>query len=409
MSAPAPSPLPAGRIPELDGLRGVAIGMILLHHYFNVWAPNGSAMAYALVPFRLTWTGVDLFFVLSGFLIGGILLDARDSSNYFRVFYTRRFFRIVPVYVVFLGAFFILYTFVRWGSAPHLAWVTKDALPFGPYLVFLQNFWMMHGNVWGGFGLTVTWSLAIEEQFYLTLPLMIRLLRPRRLFLAFLGAGIILAPVFRAAFHALRPAAFYPAYFVIMPCRADSLLLGVLGAVIVRDARCRAWLAAHKKLSGYILLVLALGFVALTKFFFPPYGGVMLTAGLTWIAALYLAALLYALSWRESLLARCLRWGWLCWLGSIAYGVYLFHLFFLCMIYGVVWPGPPHISSFQTLCAFVMALAVTLAACRLSWIYFEKPLVQLGHRAKYEFAVVHSASVVSVAPAGGNQLEVSRN
>src|SRR6266851_1125269 len=92
----------SGRIPELDGIRGIAIGMVLIAHHFEVVSRPGSTLAYALVPLRLTWSGVDLFFVLSGFLIGGILLDARESSNYFRVFYTRRFFRIIPIYAVLL-------------------------------------------------------------------------------------------------------------------------------------------------------------------------------------------------------------------------------------------------------------------------------------------------------------------
>src|SRR6266446_3030301 len=92
----------SGRVPELDGIRGIAIGMVLVGHFFMIVSRPGSLLAYALVPLRLMWSGVDLFFVLSGFLIGGILLDARDSSNYFRVFYTRRFFRIVPIYAVLL-------------------------------------------------------------------------------------------------------------------------------------------------------------------------------------------------------------------------------------------------------------------------------------------------------------------
>src|SRR5260370_1528638 len=94
----------SGRIPELDGIRGIAIGMVLIAHHFEVVSRPGSARARALVPLRVDWSGVDLFFVLCGFLIGGILLDARESSNYFRVFYTRRFFRIVPIYAVLLAS-----------------------------------------------------------------------------------------------------------------------------------------------------------------------------------------------------------------------------------------------------------------------------------------------------------------
>ncbi len=404
-AASAKQPVPfalSARIPELDGLRGVAIGMILVTHYFGttIQVAIRTPMAYALAPFRLLWSGVDLFFVLSGFLIGGILLDARDSSNYFRVFYTRRFFRIVPIYAVCLGAFFILYTLVRSGAAVKLSWVVKDELPWAPYLFFLQNFWMMKWNTPGAPGIAVTWSLAIEEQFYLTLPLLIRILNPRRL-LAFLGAGILMAPIFRIAFHVMRPGRFYPAFWYMMPCRADALLFGVLGAVIVRDARCRAWLSGHRKLSGSILALLALGFVVLDKSFAGVTKPVMYTIGLTWLAAFYLAVLLYALSWRESLLSRCLRWSWLRWLGSIAYGVYLFHMFFLYVIYGSVWAGPPKISSFQTLCIVLVALAVTLAICRASWIYFERPLVRIGHRASYEFITTEPAGTAPSIPAEG--------
>jgi peptidoglycan/LPS O-acetylase OafA/YrhL len=159
VKAGAQSSFLAGRIPELDGIRGVAISMILVTHYFEgtIQEAMRTPLAYALIPFRLTWTGVDLFFVLSGFLIGGILLDARDSSNYFRVFYARRFFRIVPIYAVCLGAYFILFTLVRLGMAAKVSYIVKDQLPWTPYLTFLQNFWMMQRNTWGGFGLTVTW------------------------------------------------------------------------------------------------------------------------------------------------------------------------------------------------------------------------------------------------------------
>ena len=102
------------RIPELDGLRGLAILLVLVWHYFisSISVGVGTWQAYAVVPFRLTWSGVDLFFVLSGFLIGGILYDVKNSENYFKVFYFRRIYRIFPVYfiwaVLFVCAFILL-------------------------------------------------------------------------------------------------------------------------------------------------------------------------------------------------------------------------------------------------------------------------------------------------------------
>src|ERR1700690_1908815 len=89
-----------GRIPELDGIRGIAIAMILAHHYFllPIAASPGTFWSYVQAAGRLAWSGVDLFFVLSGFLIGGILLDARNSNNYYQTFYRRRIYRIFPLY-----------------------------------------------------------------------------------------------------------------------------------------------------------------------------------------------------------------------------------------------------------------------------------------------------------------------
>ena len=105
---------------------------------------------------------MDLFFVLSGFLIGGILLDTRDSPNYFRTFYARRFFRIVPLYVAVLCIAL---------AANHGK--IDEQIPTVTYFLFLQNFWMaLHGTF--GYLLSPTWSLAVEEQFYLTLPGIVR-------------------------------------------------------------------------------------------------------------------------------------------------------------------------------------------------------------------------------------------
>src|SRR5216684_4285326 len=184
----------SGRIPELDGIRGVAIGMVLIAHLFAVASRPGSALAYALVPLRLDWTGVDLFFVLSGFLIGGILLDARGSSNYFHVFYKRRFFRIVPIYAAILLVLPGLVSAAQWTNHGDFTWLKANALPWYSYWTFTQNLWMTHAASLGANALAITWSLSIEEQFYLSLPILVRLLSGRWL-LACVLIGICAAPL----------------------------------------------------------------------------------------------------------------------------------------------------------------------------------------------------------------------
>jgi peptidoglycan/LPS O-acetylase OafA/YrhL len=372
----------SGRIPELDGLRGIAIGMVLLFHYFDLafQARPGSFFAHVLTSGRLLRTGVDLFFVLSGFLIGGILLDARGSTNYFQVFYTRRFFRIVPIYAVCLGIVFALGFAVHHGLAPRFAWIFQEELPWIPHVLFLQNFWMAFRNSFGQ--LAITWSLAVEEQFYLTLPLLIRILSPRRL-LYVLAAGILAAPLLRIAMHALWPDRYIP-WFVLMPTRADALLLGVAGAVALRNERFLSWLASRR---GLVLgLLFPAQLVGVTFFALRSVSTFPLTSlAYTGLALFYLSILLYALTWRESSLSAFLRWRPLGWLGSIAYGTYLFHVLVLLSLVSIMRGSRSGITSLADFVARMFALVLTISLCQLSWTYFEKPLVALGHRTCYVF------------------------
>jgi peptidoglycan/LPS O-acetylase OafA/YrhL len=385
----------SGRIPELDGIRGIAIGMVLMAHFFEIVSRPGSPLAYALVPLRLTWSGVDLFFVLSGFLIGGILLDVRESSNYFRVFYTRRFFRIVPIYVVLL---------VSVALAAHLSSarivgrkeeVFYGQLPWVYFAAFLQNIGMSLHNVWGMFPLGVTWSLAVEEQFYLTLPLLVRFL-DRRALLRFALLAIVGAPLLRTFLLHRNPENFF-SWYTLMPCRADSLLLGVLGAIVLREPRWRGWLLGKHRLVLQTIAILLVGMAYLGWRSPSPHDVLMATIGFTWLAITYLLFMLYILLFRDSWASYCLRRSWLRGLGIIAYGIYLFHEFFLGMFFGRI----PWLRSWQDVGLSLTVLVVTIAFCRLSWVYFEKPLVNIGHRTVYQFRATGLPKTAPAIPAEG--------
>ena len=188
LTSAAHRPIPdwSVRIPALDGLRGIAILVVLLRHaIFGVTSVQGIEAHSRFATFviacgQLSWSGVDLFFVLSGFLIGGILLDARSSPRYFQTFYIRRAYRILPLYFLVIGLSLLPHLLAQF-SVARATHTTPLPLPWLSYATFTQNFWMAYLGVFGPSGMGITWSLAIEEQFYLSIPLLIRNVRPRNL------------------------------------------------------------------------------------------------------------------------------------------------------------------------------------------------------------------------------------
>ena len=197
-------------IRELDGLRGVAALMVIAWHYIGI--PDGPNFWLWRV-FYLGHFGVDLFFVMSGFLITTILLENRDSGTYFSSFYGRRALRIWPVYYLMCVA-----CFLGWlsGKSPTLF---QGVVPGWTYIFGIQNFWMAKLQDYGAFWLAGTWSLAIEEQFYLVFPLIVRLV-PTNVLPKILIAAIVVCPLGRLA------ASFTPdqfGYYVLPQFRADVL------------------------------------------------------------------------------------------------------------------------------------------------------------------------------------------
>jgi peptidoglycan/LPS O-acetylase OafA/YrhL len=371
------------RIPELDGLRGIAISLVIILHYFTaaLMVHRPHPLAYLQIATRLSWSGVDLFFILSGFLIGGILLDARPSASYFKVFYLRRFCRIFPIYFIFLGIVAFGYWFIYPSHRSTMDWLFGYPMRWYSYPTFTQNLWMTKWNYIGPVSLSITWSLAVEEQFYLTLPALIRFVRSSVLPYV-LGAGILAAPLLRIALIIWRPQA-QTALYVLLPCRMDALLLGVLAAYFFRKPGFVQAMYARRKSLWTLFALLAAGLVYFTttsNFFSIP----MATVGYDWLALFYLTALILALVHSQSWLARMLRWRWLMSFATIAYGAYLFHylIYGLCMAY--LRDAEGGLQNIPDLLVTLFALALTIVLTTLSWRYFEKPIVRWGHRLKYE-------------------------
>ncbi|HEV3218350.1 MAG TPA: acyltransferase [Candidatus Acidoferrales bacterium] len=372
------------RIPELDGLRGMAIFLVVAGHYTDFI--HGTRVASFLqTSLYLYWTGVDLFFVLSGFLIGGILLDHRESASYFRTFYTRRFFRIVPLYYTWIGIYILLVTFGSAFLRAHVHTGTFQPVDRGilSHFLFLQNF----GNpinsslsFWWFFPL---WSLAVEEQFYLISPLVVFLIS-RRSLTRVLGIVICCAPLLRI----LGLKGYLPflgseyVAFHATPCRADALAFGVLAALLWRDTRARAWLSTNtNKLYGAFGILLA--GMAILRGWFPGYDSLgEQTFGYTWIALFYTVVLLLSLLSSSGPIARLARMGWLRELGKLSYCIYIIHsaVSFVCF---KIRHSTTGVSFPHDLAITLLAVAITYTIAKLSWVFFEQPLLRLGHRFGY--------------------------
>jgi peptidoglycan/LPS O-acetylase OafA/YrhL len=399
------------RIPELDGLRGVAILLVLFYHYFQ---SSTLLPGFLSALGRLSWSGVDLFFVLSGFLIGGILLDARESPNYFKAFYVRRACRILPIYAATLAIFWIARSLFDFELSTNTALLWLFSRPFSWYFyaTFTQNLSMAYHANLGPAWLGATWSLAVEEQFYLTLPFLIRYVRPRRL-PYLLSVVIVFAPIFRALLR------IYLAHgevggLVLMPSRADGLMLGVVAAFFLRSEKGWQTVVARKNLLYIAQAILLCGMLwmsvksrALPDSYLaesstvtgPAAATTSITTGqtlglyfraalsslnYTWIALFYLCMLLIAITQSQSLLARTLRSSGLISIGLIAYGVYLFHEPVLGLSYAFTRGTLPQIIDYSTFAITFCALLFTLGVAKVSWVCFEKPLVRLGHGYRYD-------------------------
>jgi len=371
------------RIPALDGLRGIAILLVLLwHSVFYARFESHPLLNGLLGIGRLTWSGVDLFFVLSGFLIGGILLDNRESPNFFKTFYLRRAYRILPLYFVVVAFCFITFEAGHHGLTPRsLANWLDGPIPWWSYVTFTQNLWMAKVGGFSRAGLNVTWSLAIEEQFYLTLPLLVRWVAPRKLI--FVVVGVVLgAPILRALLiHHLAHGGFDA--YVLMPCRADGLGLGVLCAILVRKERTWNYFLAHRSWIRTMVVVLGLGVVAITFKGYALFSGALYGLEYSVLALFYTSVVLVAVTDEDKFVKAVLCNRALTKLGIVAYGTYLLHYLFIDLVQFLVNFLNAGFSPFHIRGASVMGVVVAVMVASISWRFFEKPLVHRAHAYKY--------------------------
>jgi peptidoglycan/LPS O-acetylase OafA/YrhL len=334
------------KIRQLDAVRGIAIILVLIHnlHWFY-WPPLALISKYG-------WMGVDLFFVLSGFLITGILMDARGSANYFRNFYARRGLRIWPLYYLMLIFIFVMVPLIRPQDA---AEIFQRSTPWWSYAFFLQNF-LVAAPVLAVGPLGVSWSLAVEEIFYLVWPFFVRYLSVERL--QILAWVVLLAsPRLRLDFLS-RHWLIYSNPF----CRLDGLMAGALLAILVRK---RGFVAIRLVKLAWVAFLVGVPLAITTA----AYGILWLTFS---IAALASAAFVYlglfeSHSWFRSLLTN----RFLIFTGTISYALYLLH-----KIPDDVFKRL-HEKDAHPLAAFWAIVAISYLAAIVSRSLVEKPFLSL--------------------------------
>ena len=388
--AQAPAEAWRGHFVPLDGLRGLAILLVLLLHFTTDMTPaDGTLAATVRAAFQVGWIGVDLFFVLSGFLITGILVDNKGSGRYFSTFYARRGLRILPVY--FLAVFAAFHLLPRFFQG----FDTGGARTEAAFWLFLQNFtdlpYQLSRTV-GHF-----WSLAIEEQFYLMWPLVVFATSPtraRRIALA----TVVLSPIVR--FAALQLGVPGGSVYHFTPFRLDGLATGAFIALSMRDPVARAALERWSKTAGVVALAAALVLYGPVPVPEALSAKLDLSIGFSTLCIGFGALLTRVVLCRPaSLLARVLSWRGLVTLGTYSYAMYLVHVPLLRVVSKVAvppqWPGSERFPTLWVLGYTAMLGALTLVAAMASWHLCEKHFLALkryfayeatGRRAVYDWA-----------------------
>jgi peptidoglycan/LPS O-acetylase OafA/YrhL len=334
-------------IPELQGLRGIAVLAVVVYHCHprlqGTWLYTASLWG---------WAGVNLFFVLSGFLITSILLEAREKPHYFRNFYARRALRIWPVYVLVL---LICYANAPWFIGPGV-WQAVKTAPWWAYILFLQN--LFHLTLPPA--VSQTWSLAIEEQYYFVWAPVVRFLRRPWMLAILLLSILIICPAFRMHHHAW----LNPTHTLI---HLDGIALGsllALGLYALKVSR-RFWLAIG--LAGFTAGTLAAATIAGGTAFLDSALGLV-------FAGAVLAAI--ASTGARNPLNAVLRRGPLAFYGRISYGLYMIHIMvFIYFGWFDLRMDPYGIPGNLAVVAFRL---VTATACAtVLWYGFEARILKL--------------------------------
>jgi peptidoglycan/LPS O-acetylase OafA/YrhL len=303
---------PGKHIPQLDGLRGIAILMVICYHFF----PNNIVCNFG-------WSGVDLFFVLSGFLITGRLMPYLDDKKILLKFYRNRFLRIVPLYfgflTLFFGAWFLL------SSKETLGSFTFYSDHWWQFFLFIQNWVFANNLIEAKTHVQHLWSIAVEEQIYLLFPLALIFISNKTKIFYFVLFTIVAILISRWYYFTLAiPREGYPRIFYNTFFRFDSFLSGVLVYLIYNNQIQFKKVKTILQWSGLICFLVLFIYIFITKDA-EKNNTFISGGGYTIIAIMYAGLLQVTLFKKNKIVNLITSSGFLRYTGRISYGMYIFH------------------------------------------------------------------------------------
>ncbi len=363
------------RIPALDGVRGIAAVCVFAYHYGGGAQSTFLPLRWFGTTLKFGWVGVSLFFVLSGFLISGILWDSMGRSSWWQTFYVRRSLRIFPLYYLAL----LLAVVIAWMGAQ-----TNTQPSIWPFALYLQNIPSLAGHL-HGFGKTHLdhfWSLAVEEQFYLVWPFLLLMLRRDRVnAMRFCAVLWLLSFVFRVGVYSFSLSPDWAGRFLLG--RTGELCVGAFLALSVRgypEERRRVMRQVPRLLWGALAAL-----VGLLVFSHEPSLETFSNAtfGLAILSVFF--GCLIACSTVPGPIQSFFQVPALRWLGKISYGIYVYHWFFRQQFEWCAARLAPHAGrTANLLLVALMAALGTLAVASLSFYTYE--LFFLGLKDRFHFS-----------------------
>ena len=354
---------------QIDGLRGIATIIVVLFHYFNnSYSNNFELNLFERVISKITsfgWSGVNLFFVISGYLIGTILLKNKNSTNYFSTFYARRFLRIVPLYFIFLIVFIFFNSLFKDSSLI----LFEKPIPVWQYFLFVQNFSMSHLGHFGPNALTPSWSLAIEEQFYLIAPIMVFFLRKKNVLLIVTLCLIVFSIFFR-----INSDNWYMEYTHFLS-RVDSLSIGLIIAIFSLNSNEMVVLSKKRNLIIFIIIFTCLLFgYAICK-----------QINHTFISYFFGGVLVFSFRLKDdTFLYKILVNKVTLFLGKHSFFIYLFHQLINGLLFAYIFNSNPVLNTTNNYLVEILAVLLTMFLAVISFKFYESKFIAIGQSLTYD-------------------------